>query len=55
MPTQITVTQFLDAYEREVLEEVFPVTINNEKRVYARTVEGAAPTLRTRTVYCVVP
>jgi hypothetical protein len=56
LPSQITLSKFQEAYENNLLKEIFSITVNNEKRVYAKTVEGQANNPKQHiVVYAVVP
>lgn len=54
--TQITLTQFLELYEKQMIEEVLSVKIGAENRVYGRTINDTLLNAQhTKTVYAVIP
>lgn len=54
--TLITLAKFQDAYEKDLLEEVFSIVVGTEKRIYAKSVEGQAENPKKHiVVYAVIP
>jgi hypothetical protein len=55
-PVLITLAKFIQGVEDGLITEVFSVTVNTEKRVYGKSPEGCAATLkRFNLVYAVLP